>query len=144
MGHGIKELASMAQVRSGAEYCTQPRLMRRGHEKEIRMERVTQQEVVDFVKEVVRRFKPERVVLFGSHASDSTTSESDVDLLVVMEFEGRPHHQAFQIRKRVKRSFPLDLLVRRPADIERRLRMGDYFIREIMKEGKVLYERADN
>lgn len=134
----------MAQGRSGAEYCTQPRLMRRGHEKEIRMVRVTQQEVGDFVKEVVRRFKPERVVLFGSHASDSTTSESDVDLLVVMDFEGRPHHQAFQIRKRVKRSFPLDLLVRRPADIERRLRMGDYFIREIMKEGKVLYERADN
>ena len=118
--------------------------MRRGREKEIRMERVTQQEVGDFVKEVVRRFKPERVVLFGSHASDSTTSDSDVDLLVVMDFEGRPHQQAFQIRKRVKRSFPLDLLVRRPADIERRLRMGDYFIREIMKEGKVLYERADS
>ena len=108
------------------------------------MERVTQQEVGDFVKEVVRRFKPERIILFGSHASDSTTSDSDVDLLVVMDFEGRPHQQAFQIRKSVKRSFPLDLLVRRPADIERRLRMGDYFIREIMKEGKVLYERADS
>lgn len=106
------------------------------------MERVTQQEVGDFVKEVVRRFKPERVVLFGSHASDSTTSDSDVDLLVVMDFEGRPHQQAFQIRKSIKRPFPLDLLVRRPADIERRLRMGDYFIREIMKEGKVLYERT--
>ena len=39
-------------------------------------------------------------------------------------------------------SFPLDLLVRRLADVDRRLRFGDFFMKEIMREGKVLYERA--
>ena len=78
----------------------------------------------------------------GSHASKSTTSDSDVDLLVVMDFEGRPHQQAFEIRRAIKRFFPLDLLVRRPADVERRLKMGDFFFKEIMQEGKVLYDRA--
>jgi len=61
---------------------------------------------------------------------------------VVMDFEGRPHQQAFEIRRNVKRSFPLDLIVRRSADVERRLRMGDFFLKEIMHKGKILYERT--
>ena len=43
--------------------------------------------------------------------------DSDVDLLVVMEFEGRPQEQAFEIRRALPRSFPLDLLLRRPEEI---------------------------
>jgi len=106
------------------------------------MQELTHNEISSFVKEVVRQFNPERIILFGSHAADGTTSDSDVDLLVVMDFEGRPHERAFEIRKAIKRSFPLDLLVRRPADVERRLKAGDFFIKEIMQKGKVLYERA--
>lgn len=106
------------------------------------MQKITQQEIMNFVKEVVGRFEPERIILFGSHASGATTPDSDVDLLVVMDFEGRPHQQAFQIRKTIKRSFPLDLLVRRPEDIKQRLKLGDFFIKEIMQKGKVLYERT--
>lgn len=41
------------------------------------------------------------------------------------------------------RGFPINLLVRRPADVERGFRMGDFFIKEIMQGGKVLYERTD-
>lgn len=106
------------------------------------MQEATKDEIRNFVNEVVQRFDPERIVLFGSHVSDSTNADSDVDLLVVMDFEGRPHQQAFEIRRTIKRSFPLDLLVRRPADVDRRLRMGDFFIKDIMQEGRVLYERA--
>ena len=106
------------------------------------MRKATQDDIRSFVEEVVNRFSPERVVLFGSHAAGDPTSESDVDLFVVMDFEGRPYQQAYEIRRSVKRSFPLDLLVRRPKDVERRLRMGDFFIREILEKGKVLYESA--
>jgi predicted nucleotidyltransferase len=106
------------------------------------MREVTQDEIRKFIDDVVTRFKPERIILFGSHASGSTTLESDVDLLVVMDFEGRPHEQAFEIRKSLQRSFPLDLLVRRPADVERRLKMGDFFLKEVIQKGKVLYERT--
>ena len=106
------------------------------------MRKVTQDDIRSFVEEIVKRFKPDRILLFGSHASGITNSQSDVDLLVVMDFEGRPHQKAFEIRKSVKRPFPLDLLVRRPADVERRLSMGDFFLKEILEKGKVLYERT--
>ena len=39
-------------------------------------------------------------------------------------------------------SFPLDLLIRKLADVDRRLRQEDFFMKEIVREGKALYERA--
>jgi uncharacterized protein len=95
-----------------------------------------------FVDEVARQFDPEQIILFGSHARAEGNLDSDVDLLVVMDFQGRPHRQAYEIRRRVARSFPLDLLVRRPREIKRRLKMRDFFIKEIIENGKVLYERT--
>jgi len=35
----------------------------------------------------------------------------------------------------------MDILVRTPEEIQRRLNMGDYFIREVLERGRVLYER---
>ncbi|MCG2831048.1 MAG: nucleotidyltransferase domain-containing protein [Desulfobacteraceae bacterium] len=108
------------------------------------MKTVIEDEIKSFVNDVVNRFNPERVIMFGSHASGDATPDSDVDILVVMDFKSRPHQQSFEIRRAIKRSFPLDLVVRRPADIDRRLRLGDFFIKEIMQEGKVLYERTNS
>jgi len=94
-----------------------------------------------FVEEMVRRFHPWKVVLFGSHACGAQGPDSDVDLLVVMDFEGRSVDQAARIGTALARKFPLDLIVRRPEDLEARLAAGDSFLREIVERGKVLYAR---
>ena len=106
------------------------------------MNRTTSEEIQDFVNKVAQRFKPQKIILFGSHAANQATPESDVDLLVVMEFEGRPQLQALNIRRQLKRNFPLDLIVRRPSDIQYRLAEGDFFLKDIIENGRVLYERA--
>jgi predicted nucleotidyltransferase len=106
------------------------------------MAEISDEKIESFVEKVVDEFDPEKIILFGSHARAGAASDSDVDLLVIMDFQGRAHQQAFQIRKKIGRSFPLDLLVRRPSEIKRRLKMGDFFIREIMQGGKVLYDRT--
>jgi predicted nucleotidyltransferase len=98
-------------------------------------------EIEEFVNEVVKRFEPQRVILFGSYADGSISSGSDVDLMVIMDFEGRPQLQAFRIRRDIKRTFPLDLIVRKPSEIDRRLAEGDFFLEAVLKNGKVLYER---
>jgi uncharacterized protein len=100
------------------------------------------QEIEHFVGQIVSRFNPERVILFGSHARGQTSTDSDVDLLVIMDYEGRPHEKAFEIRKEIPRKFPLDLLVRCQKEIDRRLQMNDLFFKEILQKGKTLYERA--
>jgi len=89
---------------------------------------------------LAREFKPLKVVLFGSYANGRPNPDSDVDLLVVMPLDGNPVDKSVEMRLKLQPPFPLDLLVRTPAKIKERLAMGDDFIKDILMEGKVLYE----
>ena len=89
---------------------------------------------------ITREFKPEKIILFGSHAYGRPTPESDLDVMVVMQFEGDPLEQAVTMLNRLNMLIPIDLLARTPEQIQQRLGMGDSFIRDIMERGKVMYE----
>ena len=102
---------------------------------------VTLRQIQAYADEVARRFHPEKIILFGSHARGQPSSDSDVDLLVVMPHVKRAPYQAAAIRTEVRAPFPLDLLVRSPQQFRRRLDEGDYFMREIAERGRVLHER---
>jgi predicted nucleotidyltransferase len=91
-------------------------------------------------KRIAREFKPEKIILFGSHASGQPTPESDLDLLVVMQFDGDPLEQAVAMLNRLNVLLPIDLLVRTPEQLQHRLEIGDRFMRDIVERGKVLYE----
>lgn len=96
----------------------------------------------EVTKRIVEAFNPQWIIVFGSHAYGQPTPDSDVDLLIVMESNERPATRAMQVSKLLRpRPFPVDILVRTPQEIQQRLEMGDYFIREIMERGRVLYER---
>ena len=85
-------------------------------------------------------FKPEKIILFGSHAYGQPSPDSDLDLLVVMQFEGEPVNQAIKISRRLNLVLPLDLLVRTREQVAERLAIGDFFMREIVERGKVMYD----
>ena len=91
---------------------------------------------------IAREFRPRRITLFGSYAYGKPTEDSDVDLLVLLDGR-RVHDRAVQIRQAIDFEFPVDLLVRSPKEVERRIAWGDCFLTEIQKKGKVLYEAAD-
>ncbi len=101
---------------------------------------VTMDQIEDVGRQIAERFRPERVILFGSYADGEPTQDSDVDLLVVMPAKGSPADQSVEIRLAVRSSFPMDVLVRTPEKVRERLDMGDPFMRRIMRRGKVLYE----
>lgn len=89
---------------------------------------------------IAEEFKPDKIILFGSHAYGTPTSESDLDLLVVMPFEGSPLSQAVKISRQLKLMIPIDLIVRTQEQLNQRLAMDDFFMREIVERGKVMYE----
>ncbi|NJM76732.1 MAG: nucleotidyltransferase domain-containing protein [Acaryochloridaceae cyanobacterium RU_4_10] len=89
---------------------------------------------------MAEKFQPERIVLFGSYAYGQPTEDSDVDLLVILPFEEMPVQKAIAIRQQIRSPFPLDLMARTAEQIQQRLDMGDFFIRDIMEKGHVLYE----
>jgi uncharacterized protein len=101
---------------------------------------VHEADIQDFVDKVVEQFAPQRVILFGSYARGDATTDSDVDLLVVMPTKRRTVQQALDIRRRISCPFALDLLVRTPRDVEERLALHDCFLKSIVTEGRTLYE----
>lgn len=96
-----------------------------------------------FAREVAERFDPEKIILFGSHAYGKPHRDSDVDILVIMRCRNQID-QAVKIRSAVSAPFDMDLIVRTPHNIGWRLKEGECFHTEIVKSGKVLYEKSDS
>jgi len=94
------------------------------------------------IQRIVDELKPERIILFGSYAYGKPTPHSDVDLLVVLKTNLSLKERSWKVsRLLLPRPFPVDILVKTPREIEKALKSGDFFVQEILKRGKVLYER---
>jgi predicted nucleotidyltransferase len=93
-----------------------------------------------YAREVAQKFEPEKIILFGSYAYGKPHADSDVDILLVMPCR-HEIGQAIRIDRVIDPPFPLDLIVRSPKTMAWRLEEGDWFLREIVAKGKVLYEK---
>jgi len=104
---------------------------------------VAMREIRNLSRQIAGQFHPQRIILFGSFAEGRPTPDSDVDLLVVLPHKGKAVEKSVEIRLAVRPPFALDLLVRTPQEVHKRIAMGDNFIRDILEHGKVLYEADD-
>ncbi len=105
-------------------------------------QRIPQRAIEDIVHQIAQQFQPEQIILFGSYAYGQPRQESDVDLLVVMDTPLKETDQAVRICQAIDYHFGLDLIVRKPDALARRLALGDPFLHEVVSQGKVLYERT--
>lgn len=95
------------------------------------------------VQRIVQELKPEKVILFGSYAYGTPNPHSDVDLLVIMQTKASLKDRSWAVsRLLLPRPFPVDILVKTPKEVEKALETGDFFLKEIMTRGKVLYDRS--
>ena len=99
-----------------------------------------QNKIESIAVQIIEKYKPEKIILFGSSARERLSADSDVDLLIIKK--NVPLYGADRIRelsKMIDRDIPVDFLVYRPEEFEKRLKMGDPFLKAIVREGKVLY-----
>ena len=97
------------------------------------------------VKRIVKRFRPNRIILFGSHARGDAGPDSDIDLLVVMETSGSVRDQRLEIRGALHDiPIPLDVIVSTPLDFAWRKNIVGTIEWPATREGKVLYARAQS
>ena len=93
------------------------------------------------IRQIVDGVHPKKIILFGSYASGKPNLDSDVDLLVVMPSRKRPVERTIEVSKTLQvHPFPMDIMVRTPQELEKRLRLGDAFFHDVVTKGKVLYE----
>ena len=109
----------------------------------MRRKSFAQREIGRIVDRIVRRFSPERIILFGSHARGDADPDSDVDLLVVMPVQGSQWEQQHEIRTALPEvKVPVDVIVTRPEEFEWRKKYPGTIERPAFMEGKVLYARG--
>jgi predicted nucleotidyltransferase len=101
------------------------------------------EEIENIIEQLVRLYKPDKVILFGSLAQGQIHDSSDIDLLVIKD--DVPEMGVDRIRqldRLIKYRLATDFIVYKPDELDRRLKMGDPFVKNILDKGKVLYEAA--
>lgn len=92
---------------------------------------------------IIRKYHPEKIVLFGSAARDEFEEGSDLDFFIIKQTRLPRHRRAieiFHLLRDLDREYPVDFIIYTPKEFRTRLALGDFFVKNILKEGKVLYE----
>ena len=94
------------------------------------------------VDRIIKRFNPEKIILFGSYAYGKPTMDSDIDLMIVMDTDEKPHKRAVLIRKALKDiGIPKDIIVKTPEEFKRFKDIVGTVIYPVAHKGKLLYEK---
>ncbi len=92
------------------------------------------------VEEIKNKYKPEKIILFGSAVSGKTKKWSDADLVIVKRTKKRFYDRIEEVSSLVEHHIPLDFLVYTPDEFQE-MASWNYFIqKEVLKKGKILYE----
>jgi len=105
-------------------------------------QRIPQEAIDDVIRQIVEKIHPNKIILFGSYARGDFNAESDVDLLIILdkipEADKRP---SLTLRRALKVPFGLDLIICTQDELSLRIKKEDWFLREAIETGKVVYVR---
>lgn len=97
-------------------------------------------EIKNIVEQIIQKYHPLKIILFGSAGRGEYDKVNDLDFLIVKN--DVPTYGLARMRELdelIDRNIAVDMLVYRPDEFEERIKLGDPFIKTILKEGKVLY-----
>lgn len=98
-----------------------------------------QEEVESIKKQLVEKYKAEKIILFGSAAEGLYTPDSDVDFFIIKSDKKGFHERLVDVYRLIKKNVAADFIVYTPQELKKRVILGDPFIKSILAEGKVLY-----
>ncbi len=105
---------------------------------------ISQATIQKIVDDIVKGVNPIKVILFGSYARGSQTTDSDLDIFVVAEMEGSSVERIRRVRGAItSERLAVDVVVRTPYQVQKSLTGRDWFVQEVFEQGKVLYERRN-
>ncbi|MFH1233054.1 MAG: nucleotidyltransferase domain-containing protein [Patescibacteria group bacterium] len=101
-----------------------------------------QKEVERLAEKIKNNYQPEKIFIFGSFAYGKINSDSDVDFFIIKKtVKPRIERQREVARLLLDRCIAVDVLIFTPKEISKREEMGDSFIIDILKTGKLIYAK---
>jgi predicted nucleotidyltransferase len=99
------------------------------------------EEVKNIVERLKANYNPDKIILFGSLVEGTAGRGSDIDLIIIKQTKEDPWTRTSQVDRFIEHNMPVELLVYTPEEIEERLKMNDFFVKEVLERGEILYER---
>ena len=96
-------------------------------------------QVESIKQQLISKYHPQKIILFGSAAKGNMTDDSDLDFLIIKDDKKDPYNRIVEVYGLVKKNIATDFLVYTPQEFAERLKLGDPFITSILSEGKVIY-----
>lgn len=96
------------------------------------------------VQVIAQKYRPEKIILFGSYAYGKPDKDSDIDLLIVKKTKKSFFDRLYEVRRiasEARRGYSFEPVVLTPREVKERLEIGDQFFEEVMNKGKILYAR---
>ncbi len=104
------------------------------------MDLAFQEEIERITSQLIEKYKPEKIILFGSAARGDAGPDSDADFLIIKkDAPPKGRDRMIEVSRLIERSIPVDFLIYLPEEFEARLSRGDPFLEMILEEGRVLY-----
>ena len=108
-----------------------------------RTSKVSTRTLEEMVARIVAHFHPQRLILFGSHARGEAREDSDFDLLIIApSSEPRWRRTVPVYRLLAGLGVPKDIVWWTPEEIAEWRDVKSHLIHRVLREGKVLYEKA--
>lgn len=102
---------------------------------------ITQEQINEISRRIVKSFKPRKIILFGSYANGIPTQESDLDLLIIKDSNFPSRLQNRKVRKILSDlKVPVDVIVKTSEEFQRYKDIIGTIIYPANKFGKVIYE----
>ncbi len=96
-------------------------------------------EIQSIKNQLIEKYHPVKIILFGSYPQGRFGENSDLDFLVVKDDVRNPIKVEQELHTIINYRLATDFIFLNTFDFERRLKEEDFFIKEIISTGKVLY-----
>lgn len=103
-------------------------------------EQETRLEIKSIADTIAKKYKPQKIILFGSFAYGKPNKASDIDMLIIKETTKKRIDRIKEVLFMTDNNVPFEPLIYTPKEIEDRISLKDYFIQTILNRGKVLYQ----
>lgn len=95
------------------------------------------------VEQIKKQYKPQKIILFGSAATGEPKEGSDIDIFIIKDTDKRALARVDEVMDFIDPDIPVELHIYTQKEVDERLKLGDFFIRDILQNGKVLYEKRE-
>lgn len=92
------------------------------------------------VEKLKKEYRPQKIILFGSTATNQIHNWSDLDIIIIKPTKKRFYDRIGEVNALLPHNVPLDLLVYTPKEFKRMTKDNLFIRQEILEKGKIVYE----